>query len=208
MWISPKGAAPAGAGGEGGLGRRKGVQGVRIVMDERAVGHTIARLAHEIVERFGSMDDVALVGLRSRGDALASRIAEIVRSVEGVSVPLGFLDISFYRDDLPGAGYWPAIQDTRIDFDVQDRRILLVDDVLFTGRTVRAALDALVDLGRPRCVQLAVLVDRGHRELPIAADYVGKRIQTKRDEHVVVHLKEIDGEDLVAVESPAGKAGG
>lgn len=184
------------------------MQGVRIVMDERAVGHTIARLAHEIVERFGSMDDVALVGLRSRGDALASRIAEIVRSVEGVSVPLGFLDISFYRDDLPGAGYWPAIQDTRIDFDVQDRRILLVDDVLFTGRTVRAALDALVDLGRPRCVQLAVLVDRGHRELPIAADYVGKRIQTKRDERVVVHLKEIDGEDLVAVESPAGKAGG
>ena len=191
-----KRAAGGGASGEKG----EESAGMRVVMDERDVGHTVARLVHEIVERCGSMEDVALVGMRSRGDALASRIAELVRSIEGAEVPLGFLDISFYRDDLPGAGHWPTIQDTRIDFDVNERRIVLVDDVLFTGRTVRAALDALVDMGRPRCVQLAVLVDRGHREFPIAADYVGKRVQTRLDERIVVRLKEIDGEDLVALE--------
>ena len=163
------------------------------------VRRAVSRIAHEIVERDRDIDRLAIVGIRSRGDVLAARLREAIRTHENTTVPLGSLDITLYRDDLTRIGYAPVVHESAIDFSVDDRVVVLVDDVLFTGRTIRAALDALVDYGRPRAIRLAVLIDRGHRELPIRADYVGKNVPTKASDDVRVHLAEIDGRDEVEV---------
>ena len=153
-----------------------------VVMDADRVGRTLTRIAHEIVERNRTLNDLALVGIRSRGEHLARRLAEQLQQIAGRAVPTGALDITLYRDDLMrhAVGPQPLVRSTEIPFSIDDRIILLVDDVLYTGRTVRAALDALIDFGRPQAIQLVVLVDRGHRELPIKADYVGKNLPTSR----------------------------
>ena len=172
-----------------------------VVMDADRVGRTLTRIAHEIVERNRTMDDLALVGIRSRGEHLARRLAEQLQQIAGRAVPTGALDITLYRDDLmrQAVGPQPLVRSTEIPFSIDDRIILLVDDVLYTGRTVRAALDALIDFGRPQAIQLVVLVDRGHRELPIKADYVGKNLPTSRRESVQVRLEEVDGDDEVVI---------
>jgi pyrimidine operon attenuation protein/uracil phosphoribosyltransferase len=163
------------------------------------------RIAHEIVERNRGVGELAVIGVRSRGVPLAKRIAASLKHISGDDVPVGALDITLYRDDLmrQPVGPQPIVRRTEIPFSIDDRVIVLVDDVLFTGRTTRAALDALIDFGRPRAIQLVVLVDRGHRELPIKADYVGKNIPTSRRENVHVRLTEIDGQDEVSLESEA-----
>jgi pyrimidine operon attenuation protein/uracil phosphoribosyltransferase len=173
-----------------------------IVMDADRVSRSLTRIAHEIVERNRGADDLALVGIRARGVPLAARLGAHLKALTGVDVPTGALDITLYRDDLmqTAVGPQPVIRRTEITFPVEDRLILLVDDVLYTGRTIRAALDALIDLGRPRAIQLVVLIDRGHRELPIRADYVGRNIPTAREQVVHVRLAEIDGRDEVEVE--------
>lgn len=173
-----------------------------VVMDGDRVARSLARIAHEIVERNRGVDDVALIGIRARGVPLASRLAAHLQQLTGVAVPTGALDITLYRDDLMQhqVGPQPVIRSTEIPFTIDGRVILLVDDVLYTGRTVRAALDALIDFGRPQAIQLVALVDRGHRELPIRADYVGKNIPTSRQQTVNVRLVEIDGRDDVEVE--------
>jgi len=154
------------------------------------------------VERDRDLSALAVIGIRSRGDVLAARLRDALRANEGVDVPLGLLDITLYRDDLTRVGYAPEIHETRIPFSVDDRVVVLVDDVLYTGRTIRAALDALVDFGRPKAIRLAVLVDRGHRELPIRADFVGKNVPTQPGDDVRVRLTEIDGRDEVEVVRP------
>ena len=161
------------------------------------VRRAITRIAHEIVERERDISQLAIVGIRTRGDVLASRLRAALREIEAREVPLGSLDITLYRDDLTRIGYSPTVHRTDIPFSVDDRVVVLVDDVLFTGRTVRAAMDALVDYGRPRAIRLAVLVDRGHRELPIRADFVGKNIATAAGDDVRVRLTESDGRDEV-----------
>jgi pyrimidine operon attenuation protein / uracil phosphoribosyltransferase len=161
------------------------------------VRRAVSRIAHEIVERDRDISHLAIVGIRSRGDVLAQRLRDAIKANEGADVPLGSLDITLYRDDLTRIGYAPVVHESAIDFSVDDRIVVLVDDVLFTGRTIRAALDALVDYGRPRATRLAVLIDRGHRELPIRADFVGKNVPTKATEDVRVHLVEVDGRDEV-----------
>ena len=171
----------------------------RPVMDGAAIRRAMERIAHEILECNGGVANLVLIGIRTRGAFLADRIGAVIKRVEGASVPIGYLDISFYRDDLRGALSAPVVQKTEILFDVAGKTVVLVDDVLFTGRTIRAALDALTDLGRPQAIQLAVLVDRGHRELPIRADYVGKNLPTARKEQVVVQLPDRDGADGVTV---------
>ncbi|MEZ5318857.1 MAG: bifunctional pyr operon transcriptional regulator/uracil phosphoribosyltransferase PyrR [Vicinamibacterales bacterium] len=173
-----------------------------IVMDADRVSRSLLRIAHEILERNRGAEDLALVGIRSRGVPLANRLAAHLRDLSGVDVPTGALDITLYRDDLMrhAVGPQPVIRSTDIPFSLDNRLILLVDDVLYTGRTIRAALDALVDFGRPRAIQLVVLVDRGHRELPIRADYVGRNIPTAPTQSVQVRLSEIDGRDEVEVE--------
>jgi pyrimidine operon attenuation protein / uracil phosphoribosyltransferase len=171
-------------------------------MDAERVGRTLMRIAHEIVERTRNFDELALVGVRARGVPLAKRLAQNIASIAGAEIPTGALDITLYRDDLMRhpVGPQPVVRKTEIPFSIDDHRILLVDDVLYTGRTVRAALDALIDFGRPRSIQLVVLVDRGHRELPIKADYVGKNLPTSARESVQVRLAEIDGRDEVTIE--------
>src|SRR4249920_3374588 len=173
-----------------------------VVMDADRIGRTLARIAHEIVERNKGVDDLALVGVRSRGVPLARRLARSIKEITGVDVPTGALDITLYRDDLMrhAVGPQPVVRRTEIPFSIDDRKILLVDDVLYTGRTTRAALDALIDFGRPRAIQLIVLVDRGHRELPIKADYVGKNLPTSPEESVQVCLQESDGSDEVLLQ--------
>ncbi len=173
-----------------------------IVMDADRISRALTRIAHEIVERNKSLDGLALVGIRSRGEHLARRVATALKAITGQDVPTGALDITLYRDDLMRhtVGPQPLVRLTEIPFSIDDRRILLVDDVLYTGRTIRAALDALIDFGRPKVIQLVVLVDRGHRELPIKADYVGKNIPTAATESVQVRLVEADGLDEVTVE--------
>lgn len=173
-----------------------------VVMDATRVSRTIARIAHEIAERNRGIEELAFVGVRTRGVPLARRIADALVGILGVKVPLGSLDITLYRDDLSRqpVGPQPLVRRTEIPFSIDGKRILLVDDVLYTGRTVRAALDALIDFGRPRSIQLVVLVDRGHRELPIKADYVGKNLPTSPDEVVHVRLEDVDGHDEVVVE--------
>ena len=177
-----------------------------VVMDADRVGRTLTRIAHEIVERNRTLDDLALVGIRTRGVPLARRIAHSLKDINQGDVPTGALDITLYRDDLMrhAVGPQPLVRSTEIPFSIDDRIILLVDDVLYTGRTVRAALDALIDFGRPQAIQLVVLVDRGHRELPIKADYVGKNLPTSPEESVQVRLIEIDGEDEVVLETGGG----
>ena len=174
-----------------------------VVMDADRISRALTRIAHEIVERNHGIDGVALVGVRSRGVPLARRIAGVLTEVGGQEVPTGALDITLYRDDLMrhAVGAQPVVKSTDITFSIDDRRILLGDDVLYTGRTTRAALDALIDFGRPKAIQLVVLVDRGHRELPIKADYVGKNVPTSRKESVQVRLQELDGLDQVSVEA-------
>ena len=172
-----------------------------VVMDADRIGRTLARIAHEIVERNKGVDDLALVGVRSRGVPLARRLARSIKDITGDDVPTGALDITLYRDDLMrhAVGPQPVVRRTEIPFSIDGRKILLVDDVLYTGRTTRAALDALIDFGRPKAIQLIVLVDRGHRELPIKADYVGKNLPTSPSQSVQVRLVEIDGRDEVEI---------
>jgi pyrimidine operon attenuation protein / uracil phosphoribosyltransferase len=175
--------------------------GTRQVMDALAIQRALTRIAHEILERNKGTDELALVGIRSRGVYLAERIRKKMRDIEGgAAPPFGVVDITLYRDDLDRGVQNPVVKGTDIPFPVDGRKILLVDDVLYTGRTVRAAMDALVDFGRPQSVQLAVLVDRGHRELPIRADYVGKNLPTSQREQVQVRLAEADGQDEVLIE--------
>ncbi len=176
----------------------------RQVMDAQAIHRALVRIAHEILERNKGTQGLALVGIRSRGVHLAQRIRRALQEIEGgTPVPFGVVDITLYRDDLDRGLENPEVKGTDMPFAVDGTRILLVDDVLFTGRTVRAAMDALVDFGRPRAIQLAVLVDRGHRELPIRADYVGKNLPTARSEQVHVRLAEVDGVDEVVIEGGA-----
>jgi pyrimidine operon attenuation protein/uracil phosphoribosyltransferase len=173
-----------------------------VVMDADRMGRTLARIAHEILERNRGVEELALVGIRTRGVPLARRLAGIIRGINQHEVPTGALDITLYRDDLMrhAVGAQPVIRSTDIPFSINDKRILLVDDVLYTGRTIRAALDALIEFGRPRSIQLIVLVDRGHRELPIKADYVGKNLPTSPSQSVQVHLAEVDGRDEVEIQ--------
>ncbi len=168
-------------------------------MEESEIRRAVTRIAHEILERNKGAAEVALIGIAARGDDIARRLAAEIERIEGAGVPVGVLDITFYRDDIGYRAEAPEVHETRVGFDVTGRTVVLVDDVLFTGRTIRAALDALVDFGRPTAIQLAVLVDRGHRELPIRADFVGKNVPTRRDEQVRVALREVDGEDAVEV---------
>jgi pyrimidine operon attenuation protein/uracil phosphoribosyltransferase len=187
-----------------------------VVLDAHRIARTLARIAHEILERNRGLDELALVGIRTRGVPLARRLARAIHDIQQhdpatkpgvdpslppVAIPTGALDITLYRDDLmrTAVGAQPVIRRTEIPFSIDDKRILLVDDVLYTGRTIRAALDALIEFGRPKSIQLVVLVDRGHRELPIKADYVGKNLPTSVTESVQVHLTEIDGRDEVEI---------
>ena len=180
-----------------------------LVMDVEGMRRALVRIAHEIVERNRGAGDVALVGIRRRGVTIARRLARSLLEITGREVPAGALDITLYRDDLlrQAVGPQPVLRRTEISFSIDERRILLVDDVLYTGRTIRAALDALIDFGRPRGIQLVVLVDRGHRELPIEADYVGRSVPTAAGQSVQVKLTEEDGVDEVAVEDAAGDGG-
>jgi pyrimidine operon attenuation protein/uracil phosphoribosyltransferase len=176
-----------------------------VVMDADRMGRTLTRIAHEILERNtapADVADLALVGIRTRGVPIARRIAQVIHGINGHDVPTGSLDITLYRDDLMrhAVGPQPVVRKTEIPFSIDDKRILLVDDVLYTGRTIRAALDALIDFGRPKGIQLVVLVDRGHRELPIKADYVGKNLPTSLAQSIQVHLLEIDGRDEVEIQ--------
>ena len=173
-----------------------------VVMDADRISRTLARIAHEILERNKGVEDLALVGIRRRGVPIARRLARSLKEITGDDVPTGALDITLYRDDLmrSAVGPQPVVRRTEIPFSIDDRKILLVDDVLYTGRTTRAALDALIDFGRPRAIPLIVLVDRGHRELPIKADYVGKNLPTSPEQSVQVRLHETDEADEVVLE--------
>ncbi len=169
------------------------------ILDKDGINRALMRIAHEIVEKNKGTRDLCIVGIRNRGVYLAKRLADAIKSIEGVDVLSGALDITLYRDDLALASGQPLVRKTEIDFDINDKILILVDDVLYTGRTIRAALDALIDFGRPKSIQLAVLTDRGHRELPIRADYVGKNIPTAKNETVEVRLSETDGTEEVVI---------
>ena len=169
------------------------------ILDRDGIRRALTRIAHEIIERNKGVDNTVLIGIRRRGVPLALRLAEKIGQIEGSAVPVGFLDITLYRDDLTQLGYHPKLYRTEVSFPVTGRTVVLVDDVLYTGRTVRAAMDAIMDLGRPRAIQLASLIDRGHRELPIRADYVGKNVPTSSREVVSVQVEEIDGQDQVLI---------
>ena len=174
-------------------------------MEPDDVRRALTRIAHEILERDKGAADVVLVGIADRGDDLARRLAAEVRRIEGPVVPVGVLDITFYRDDIGMRADAPEVHETRIPFDVSGKVVVLVDDVLYTGRTIRAAMDALMDFGRPRRIRLAVLVDRGHRELPIRADFVGKNVPTQLDDDVRVMVTEVDGEDGAVVQEGSAR---
>ncbi|MGH7896919.1 MAG: bifunctional pyr operon transcriptional regulator/uracil phosphoribosyltransferase PyrR [Candidatus Binatia bacterium] len=174
--------------------------GTRQVMDAQSVQRTLVRIAHEILERNKGTADLALIGIRSRGVHIADRIAATIQGIEEVELPRGIVDITLYRDDLSRAEQTPHVRGTEIPLSIEGKRIVLIDDVLYTGRTIRAAMDALMDFGRPENIQLAVMIDRGHRELPIRADYVGKNLPTSRQQSVQVRLVEMDGVDDVIVE--------
>ena len=169
------------------------------LMDKEAIARALKRIAHEIVEKNKDTAGLAIVGIRNRGEHLASRIADMIAEMQGQEIPLGVLDITLYRDDLTDLAQQPIVHETKIDFDISSKDIILVDDVLYTGRTIRCALDELIDFGRPKSIQLAVLVDRGHRELPIRADYVGKNIPTSDKEVVEVRLQESDETEEVVL---------
>jgi pyrimidine operon attenuation protein / uracil phosphoribosyltransferase len=170
------------------------------VFTKEEIDRSIVRISHEIIENNKGAESLAIVGIRTRGCLIAERIANTIERLYGKKLDVGALDITFYRDDLSVVAEQPVIHNTEIDFDIENKNIILVDDVLYTGRTIRCALDALIDFGRPGAIQLAVLIDRGHRELPIRADYVGKNIPTSRKELVQVKLQEIDSEDSVTIE--------
>lgn len=171
------------------------------ILDEQAIGRAVTRIAHEIIERNKGIEECILVGIKTRGAYLAKRLAEKIEQIEGKPIKTGELDITLYRDDLlhKHNNHEPFVQQVDISHDVTDKKVVLVDDVLYTGRTVRAAMDAVMDLGRPATIQLAVLVDRGHRELPIRPDFVGKNIPTSSEERVVVSMRETDGKDGVSI---------
>ncbi|MFS8500830.1 MAG: bifunctional pyr operon transcriptional regulator/uracil phosphoribosyltransferase PyrR [Caldicoprobacter sp.] len=182
---------------------KKGVTWIMIqkalIMDEAAMNRALTRIAHEIIERNKGIQDVVLVGIKTRGVPLARRLAMKIQQYEGQEIPVGVLDITLYRDDLSPKSDQPMVNSTNVPFDVNGKVVVMVDDVLFTGRTARAAMDALIDLGRPKAIQLAVLVDRGHRELPIRADYVGKNVPTSKSEKVCVYVSEVDGVNKVII---------
>lgn len=170
-----------------------------VIMDSEAIRRALVRIAHEIIEKNKGVEDVVIVGIRTRGVPLAQRIAAEINAIENCEMMVGMLDITLYRDDLSTLGYNPVVHGTDINFDLSGKHVVLVDDVLYTGRTIRAALDAVIDMGRPKTIQLAVLVDRGHKELPIRADYVGKNVPTSQKETIEVVLNEIDGTDEVYI---------
>ena len=174
------------------------------VMDARKIRRSLQRMTTEITERNRNLKNLVIVGIRTRGVHLAKRLSKLIKALEGIDVPIGVLDITLYRDDFSELEAQHMVKKTKIDFSVAKKDVLLVDDVLFTGRTIRAAMDSLIDLGRPKTIQLLVLIDRGHRELPIRADYVGKVLPTSRRENVQVHLKEIDEADEVLITEPGG----
>ncbi|MFH1457640.1 MAG: bifunctional pyr operon transcriptional regulator/uracil phosphoribosyltransferase PyrR [Candidatus Omnitrophota bacterium] len=169
------------------------------ILDKDTLSRALIRIAHEILEKNKGTKDLCLIGIRNRGAYLAKRLNDCIEKIDEVKVPVGILDITLYRDDLTSIAAGPVVHKTEIDFDINDKNVVLVDDVLYTGRTVRAALDALIDFGRPKSIQLAVMVDRGHRELPVRADYVGKNIPTARNETIEVRLDEVDGKDEVVI---------
>ncbi|MDP2905862.1 MAG: bifunctional pyr operon transcriptional regulator/uracil phosphoribosyltransferase PyrR [Candidatus Omnitrophota bacterium] len=169
------------------------------ILDQEAINRALTRIAHEIMEKNRSTKELCLIGIRNRGAFLAKRLANAIEKIDNAPAAVGILDITLYRDDLTLIAAKPLVRKTEIDFDISDKNVVLVDDVLYTGRTIRAALDALIDFGRPKSIQLAVLVDRGHRELPIRADFVGKNIPTAKNETVEVRLEETDGLDEVAI---------
>jgi pyrimidine operon attenuation protein/uracil phosphoribosyltransferase len=171
------------------------------VMDTDDMRRAVTRIAHEILERNGGVDNLAIVGIQTRGAFLARRVADEIRKIEDFEVPVGILDITLYRDDLQTIADQPVVNESDIPFDIQGKTLILVDDVLYTGRTVRAALDEIIDFGRPKSVQLAVVIDRGHRELPIRADYVGKNVPTSDNEAIAVRITEKDGEDEVVIKA-------
>ncbi|MBI4550452.1 MAG: bifunctional pyr operon transcriptional regulator/uracil phosphoribosyltransferase PyrR [Candidatus Omnitrophica bacterium] len=169
------------------------------ILDQEGIDRALARISHEILEKNKGTAGLAVIGIQTRGAILARRFQKAITDIEKGRIPVGILDITLYRDDLSEIGAQPEVRGTEIKFDIHEKKVILVDDVLFTGRTIRCALDALVDFGRPATIQLAALIDRGHRELPIRADYVGKNIPTSREEEVVVRLQETDGKDEVIV---------
>jgi pyrimidine operon attenuation protein/uracil phosphoribosyltransferase len=170
----------------------------KVILDEAAIRRALTRIAHEIIERNRGVSDCIIVGIKTRGIFLARRLAERIRRIEGVELPIGELDITLYRDDRTETGVLPEVKETQVP-DITGKKVILVDDVLYTGRTVRSAMDALIDIGRPQMIQLAVLVDRGHRELPIRPDYVGKNVPTSRSEIVSVSVVEVDEQDQVMI---------
>lgn len=170
------------------------------IMDEAAIRRALTRIAHEIIEKNKGVKDIVLLGIRSRGVPLAKRLADQIQNIEGQAVNVGMLDITLYRDDLSKLDYHPVVHGTHIDFNLNDKIVILVDDVLYTGRTIRAAMDAIVDLGRPKIIQLAVLIDRGHRELPIRADYIGKNVPSSQKEIINVYLQDTDNQEKVVIE--------
>ena len=170
-----------------------------VLMDEQGVRRALTRISHEIVEKNKGVEDIVLVGIRTRGVPIAKRLADMIEQIEGVRPPVGILDITLYRDDLSTLSYQPIVRPTTMPVDIDRRVIVLVDDVLYTGRTIRAALDAIMDMGRPQSIKLAVLVDRGHRELPIRADFVGKNVPTASRESIAVLVNELDGEERVVI---------
>ena len=170
-----------------------------ILLDETAIKRTLTRVAHEIIEKNKGIENIVLIGIKRRGVPIAERISLLIEQFEGIKVPVASVDITLYRDDLISINEQPVLNNPELGIDVKGKKIVLVDDVLYTGRTARAAIDAIIDKGRPQMIQLAVLVDRGHRELPIRADYVGKNIPTSGKEMISVQLSEIDGKDLVSI---------
>jgi pyrimidine operon attenuation protein/uracil phosphoribosyltransferase len=174
------------------------------IMDSAKIQRAFQRMAHEIIERNRDLNNLVIVGVQTRGVFVAQRISRLIKGIEGIEIPVGVLDITLYRDDVANQGDQPSVTKTELDFDITEKDVLLVDDVLFTGRTIRAAMDSLTDLGRPKTIQLLVFIDRGHRELPIRADYVGKFLPTSRRERVKLQMKEIDDKDEVQITEPAG----
>lgn len=179
-----------------------------VILDKKKINRALTRIAHEILEQNPDARSLVIIGIITRGAHLARRIAAIIEELEGVEIPVGLMDIGLYRDDVHSKLDQPVVERTEILFDVVNRNVILVDDVLFTGRTVRAALDQIVDFGRPRTIQLAVLIDRGHRELPIKADYVGVNIPTAKEDQVILHTDEKEGEDKVVIQRGEGNDSG
>ncbi len=170
-----------------------------LAMDSSEIKRALRRIASEIIEKNNGTNELAIVGMVTKGVFLGNRLVKEINCLEDVAIPMGVLDTTLYRDDVNSKNFRPRVEQTEINFDINGKKIILVDDVIYTGRTVRAALDALMDFGRPQCIQLAVMIDRGHRELPISADYLGKLIETRKDEQVLVAVKEIEKEDMVYI---------